>query len=319
MSELHVIFGNGAIGRAIANELLERNKKVRVVNRSGSMPNPPTGIELAAADLYDPDQVRQAAKGAAVVYQCAQPAYFEWPQKFPLLQASIIEGLTGGPAKLVLVENLYMYGDTNGKILREDLPYAAQTKKGRTRGEISRSAMEAHQQGKVRVTIGRASDYFGPWGTSSAMGDRVFTPLLKGKTAQVGGRLDVPHTFTYVPDFGKALVILGETAEKPTGRPGMSPMICPRSHKGNSSASFARRPGSSPGISTMGRFMMAIGGLFIPEAKESVEMMYEFEKPFVVDSSKFEKYVWHAATPLRVALKETAAWYRQRSKLAAYL
>ena len=311
MSELHVIFGNGAIGRAIANELLERNKKVRVVNRSGSMPNPPAGIELAAADLYDPDQVRQAAKGAAVVYQCAQPAYYEWPQKFPPLQASIIEGLTGGKAKLVLVENLYMYGDTNGKTLREDLPYAAQTKKGRTRGEISRSAMEAHQQGKVRVTIGRASDYFGPWGTSSAMGDRVFTPLLKGKTAQVGGRLDVPHTFTYVPDFGKALVILGERPEA-DGQAWHVPNDMPSITQGEFIRLFCEETGVEPRISTMGRFMMAIGGLFIPEAKESVEMMYEFEKPFVVDSSKFENTFGMRATPLRLALKETAAWYRQQ-------
>jgi len=310
MSELHVIFGSGAIGRSITNELIKRNKKVRVVNRSGNMPDPPSEVELVAADLFDPDQVRQAAKGAAVVYQCAQPAYYEWPQKFPPLQASIIEGLTGGPAKLVLVENLYMYGDTNGKILKEDLPYDAQTRKGRTRAEMSRAALEAHRQGKVRVTIGRASDYFGPWGTSSAMGDRVFPPLLKGKSAQVGGRIDVPHTFSYVPDFGKALVILGERPEA-DGQAWHAPNDIPSITQGEFIRLFCEETGVEPKISTMGKLMMAIGGLFIPEAKESVEMMYEYEKPFIVDSSKFEKAFGMKATSLPVALKETASWFRQ--------
>ncbi len=310
MSDLHVILGSGAIGRAIANELIFRNEQVRVVNRTGKMLNPPVGIDLVAADLYQPGEVRRVTKDAVIVYQCAQPAYFEWPQKFPPLQASIIEGLTGGTAKLVLVENMYMYGDTNEKVLKEDLPYAAQTRKGRTRAELSRAALEAHQQGKLRVTIGRASDYFGPWGTSSAMGDRVFPALLKGKSARVGGRLDVPHTYTYVPDFGKALVILGERGEA-DGQAWHVPNDMPSITQGEFIRLFCEEAGVEPKISTMGKFMMSIGGLFIPEARESVEMMYEFEKPFVVDSSKFEKTFGMKATPLPVALRETSAWYKQ--------
>lgn len=310
MSDLHVIFGNGAIGRAITNELICRNKQVRVVNRTGNMLNPPAGIELVAADLYHPDEVRSVTKDAVVVYQCAQPAYTEWPQKFPPLQASIIEGLTGGTAKLVLVENLYLYGDTNGNVLKEDLPYDAQTRKGRTRAELSRAALEAHSQGKVRVTIGRGSDYFGPWGTGSAMRDRVFLPLLKGKSAQVGGRLDVPHTFTYVGDFGKALVILGEKGEA-DGQAWHVPNDMPTITQGEFVRLFCEEAGVKPKISTTGKLMMSFGGLFIPEAKEIAEIMYEFEKPFVVDSSKFEKTFHMKATPLPVALRETAAWYKQ--------
>ena len=194
--------------------------------------------------------------------------------------------------------------------MKEDLPYDAQTRKGRTRAELSRAALEAHRQGKVRVTIGRASDYFGPWGTSSAMGDRVFPALIKGKSAQVGGRLDIPHTYTYVPDFGKALVVLGERPEA-DGQAWHVPNDMPTITQGEFIRLFCSEIGVEPKISTMGKFMMSIGGLFIPEAKESVEMMYEFEKPFVVDSSKFEKTFGMQATPLSVALKETAAWYKQ--------
>jgi hypothetical protein len=55
---------------------------------------------------------------------------------------------------------------------------------------------------------------------------------------------------------------------------------------------------------------MALGGLFIPEARESFEMMYEFELPFIADSNKFEKAFCMQATPIREAIKETVAWYK---------
>ena len=97
---------------------------------------------MVASDLYDPAKVREVTRGAKVVYQSTQPEYSQWPEKFPLLQKSIIDGLTGSKAKLVLVENVYMYGKMNGKPLTEDMPYKAQTRKGRVRGEISAAAFE---------------------------------------------------------------------------------------------------------------------------------------------------------------------------------
>src|SRR6185369_1347720 len=126
----------GAIGRAIAVELAGRGESVRMVNRSGKMDEIPAGVEVVASDLYDQAQVREATRGAHVVYQSAQPEYTKWPEKFPALQKSIIDGLSGGDAKLVLVENLYMYGETNGTPMTEDMPYNAHTRKGQTRAQI---------------------------------------------------------------------------------------------------------------------------------------------------------------------------------------
>src|SRR5215207_7678095 len=108
----HVVFGTGAIGRAIAMELASRGESVRMVNRSGKMDEVPAGVEVVASDLYDQTNVRDVTRGAKVVYHSAQPNYSEWTEKFPPLQKSIIEGLSGSGAKLVVVENLYMYGST---------------------------------------------------------------------------------------------------------------------------------------------------------------------------------------------------------------
>src|SRR5512145_839580 len=123
MTVNHVVLGTGAIGRAVAEELIERGESVRMVNRSGKMGEVPAGVEVVASDLYDQAKVREVTRDAKVVYQASQPPYYEWPAKFPLLQKSILDGLTGSGAKLVLIENVYMYGDTRGKPMTEGTPY----------------------------------------------------------------------------------------------------------------------------------------------------------------------------------------------------
>ena len=309
-NELHVVFGTGAIGRAIAEELVKRGESVRMVNRSGKMDEVPAGVEIVASDLYDSAQVKEVTRGAKVVYQSAQPEYTQWPEKFPSLQKSIIDGLTGSDAKLVLVENLYMYGKTNGVPMTEHLPHNAHTRKGKTRSEMSKAAFAAHRAGKVRVTAGRGSDFFGPWGLpTAAMGERTFYPMLHGKAASLIGNIDAPHTHTYISDFGKALVILGERPEA-DGQPWHVPNDNPHVTQREMLKMVAQEMGIEPKMSAMGKTMMRIGGLFIPEAKEQVEMMYEFEQPFIVDSNKFEKTFDMKATPMREAIKETVAWYR---------
>ncbi len=310
MSANHVVLGTGAIGRAIMNELIKRGESVRMVNRSGKMDEVPAGAEVVASDVFDPTKVKEVTRGAKVVYQASQPEYTEWPEKFPSLQKSIIDGLTGSNAKLVLVENLYMYGETNGKPQTEDFPHNAHTRKGKVRGEISNAAFEAHRAGKLRVTSARGSDFFGPWGLpTAAMGERTFYPLLHGKAAGLVGNVDIPHTHTYIPDFGKALVILGERDEA-DGKPWHVPNDNPKITQREMLTMIATEMGIEPKFSTMGKTMMWIGGLFIPAAKETVEMMYEFEQPFIVDSSRFETTFGMKATPMKEAIKETVAWYK---------
>jgi nucleoside-diphosphate-sugar epimerase len=313
MSELHVVFGAGPLGRSVVEELVRHGKTVRVISRSGKMAEAPQGVELAAGDLYDPAAVRDLTQGASVVYQCAQPHYWEWPHKFPPLQAAIIEGLTGTGTKLVIGENTYMYGDTNGKPLTEDLPYAATTRKGKVRAAMSEAALAAHRAGKVQVTMGRGSDFFGPWAMDSGFGDRVFYPALAGKAASFGGKLNLPHTATYIGDFGRALVVLGERDEA-LGQAWHVPSDRPQITQRQFAGLVYGETGHPVKASGMGKLMMAIGGIFIPAARETVEMMYEFEKPFVVDSSKFERAFGMKATPIVDAIKNTVAWYRAHPK-----
>ena len=311
MSINHVVLGSGAIGRAIMEELFRRGESVRMVNRSGQLDEAPAGVVVMAADLYDRAKVREVTREAKVVYQAAQPEYHEWLEKFPPFQKSIIDGLTGSEAKLVLVENTYMYGATHGTPMTEDQPHNPHTRKGKVRSELSKAALAAHQDGKMKVVIGRGSDFFGPWGLeTTTMGSRAFYPLLRGKAAEITGRADLPHTHTFTGDFGRALVILGERSEA-DGQAWHVPNDTPRITQGEIVKMFAEEAGIPVKISTKGKIYYSFGGFFIPAAKEMVEMMYEFDQPFIVDSSKFEQTFDMQATPMRQAVRETVAWYKR--------
>lgn len=143
-NELHVILGTGPLGKAVMRELVTRGKHVRMVNRSGKADGP-AGVEVVAGDAHNTDNTTQLCRSAAVVYQCAQPAYNEWPEKFPAFQAGILQGVAAANAKFIVAENLYMYGEVNGTI-SEDLPYSATTRKGRTRAQMAESLLSAPQR-----------------------------------------------------------------------------------------------------------------------------------------------------------------------------
>lgn len=310
---LHVILGTGPLGQAVARDLLRRGERVRMVNRIGqaAMAAP---VETVRGDVNDPSSVHAVTKDAAVVYQCAQPAYTAWTTQFPPMQRSIIEGVARSGATLVVAENLYMYGLVSGP-MREDTPFAATTRKGRVRAEMAEAVQAAHRAGTLRTTSGRGADFFGPGVRNSALGERVFAAALKGKTASTMGNLDLPHSYTFIDDFGAALVTLGQN-EAALGRAWHVPNAPAMTTREVLNLLFTAL-GTPPRMSGMGKLMLQLGGLFIPEARESVEMLYEFEHPFIVDSSAFERTFAQRATPLPVAIDATLHWYRSQTLAAA--
>ena len=310
MSDYHVIFGTGPLAQATMRALLKRDKKIRMINRSGKRHESiPVEVEILSGDAYDIEFTTSVTKDAVCVYQCAQPSYHEWVEKFPPLQQAILEGTATNQAKFIVAENLYMYGDTDGKLLHEELPYSAQTRKGKVRGEMSSALIEAHKAGRIRMAIARGSDFFGPGVLTSALGERTLGPLLKGKGAEVTGALDVPHTYTYISDFGEAMAILGERDEA-QGQAWHVPNA-PALTQRDLITRFFKEAGLPLKFSVIGKMMLRIGGIFVPEAREMIEMMYEFEKPFVVDASKFIKTFGDISTPYEESVPETVNWFRE--------
>ncbi len=305
-TELHVIFGTGPLGKWTMRELVKMGKTVRMVNRSGKADRLPAEVEVVASDAYDVAKNIAVTKGATSVYQCAQPAYYEWAEKFPRFQTAILDAAAKNGAKLVVGDNLYMYGDPHGQPIREDSPYQPHTKKGKVRAEMANAVLEAHRSGKVRAAIGRASNFFGP--DDHVMTDLAFRPALLGKTINQLGRTDQPHTFSYVPDFGKLLATLG-TRDEALGQIWFTPSPAAVTQKELVRLMEAEL-GHPVKVLVAGKTMMSFLGLFNPMMRETVEMMYEWTGPFVVDTSKAEKAFGWKGTPLKQAVKETLAWLK---------
>ncbi len=306
---VHVIFGTGPVGCWTARTLIDQGRTVRAVNRSGHRPGLlPAEVEIVAADLTDVDQASAAAADAAVVIQAANPPYHRWLELFPALQAGALAAAETAGARFVSIENLYMY-DASAP-MHEDARIAPASRKGALRQRMAEEVMAAHQRGAVRATALRSSDYYGPGVTDSAWGSRVFEPLLASKPAQVTGVLDTPHAVAYIEDVGRAAAELA-VRDEALGRVWIAPHA-PAHTARQMVALAAEAAGVEPKARGMGTLMMRIGGLFIPEARASVEMMYQFVAPFEVDSGRIERELGLAPTPLQEGLARTVAWYRAR-------
>ena len=123
-----------------------------------------------------------------------------------------MEGAAAAGAKLVAVENLYMYGPTGGRTLTRTAP-SRQHPQGRG---PSQDVPGAHGGRRKRQGAGGHRTSIGLLRAARARVGRRragFRPRRKQGKAQVAGDPDQPHTYTYAPDIGKGLVVLGEHEE----------------------------------------------------------------------------------------------------------
>jgi nucleoside-diphosphate-sugar epimerase len=304
----HVVLGAGPVGRAIVASLVERGIDAMLVSRSGTeVP----GARPVALSILNTERLTEVVSGADVVYQASQPEYHRWPEEFPAMQDSVVHAVRDTDTVLVSVENLYGYGPVEGPI-SENCPLVATGRKGKVRAEMWRTLETESQTGRLKTTAGRAADFFGPFVEGSAVGNRYFPPLIAGKKAEVIGDLEALHSYTFVRDFGEALVRLG-LDERSLGRAWHVPNAATVTNRRflEIAAGIA---GVEPRSKKLGRTMMRIGGLFVSAARELPETLYEFEKDFVVDHSDYASTFGDHATPLEKSLAETIDWFRLRVK-----
>lgn len=181
-SPLQIVFGGtGRAGRAVVEALLARNAHVRIVNRSGHA-DVSGEIEVVAADLFDRESTLAAATGAEVVYNCSNPVRYSteaWASDFPRLWDNVTAAAVHTGARLIVADNIYMYGPTKGPIT-EATPYRPTSAKGRIRAQMAERLLAAHARGEVQVAIGRAGDFYGPH--CEFVSDTYFRPALAGQT-----------------------------------------------------------------------------------------------------------------------------------------
>jgi nucleoside-diphosphate-sugar epimerase len=303
----HVVFGTGPAGRAVAEALLDHGAAVRMVNRSGTPAL--TGVETVGGDATDVDFARSAAAGADAVYFCLNaPHYDRWTEEFPPLQRAVLGAAVAADAKLVVLENLYLYGPSSAP-LRETTPVHPTSAKSQTRAAMSAELLAAHQRGEVRVVIGRASDFVGPGVRDSALGERLFAAALAGKRAQTMGRPDTLHTYSYVPDVGRNLVLLGGLDDA-YGRTWHLPNPETLTTRQIVLDVYAAAGSSRTALTALKRPALRALGLFNRDVRELLHTYYQFDAPFVVDDSAFRDAFGGHTTSWGDIVTRTVDWYR---------
>ncbi|GAA2136391.1 NAD-dependent epimerase/dehydratase family protein [Kitasatospora kazusensis] len=309
----HLVIGFGPAGAATARLLAAQGKAVRVVTTSGRSPEP--GIEHIALDAADGARLTEVAQGAAAIHSCAAPPYHRWASGWPPLVSAACAAAEASGAVLVMLGNLYGYGPVDGP-MTEELPLAATGPKGRVRAAGWEQARQLHEQGRIRAVEVRASDFFGPGVTDGGhLAARVVPWLLRGKPVSTIGDPDAPHSWSYLPDVARALAeVAGE--ERAWGRAWHLP-TGPALSTREMADRLAARAGTGPvAVRRLSPAVLGAASLFSPLIRELKEIRYQFDRPFVVDSSAYEAAFTVRATPVDEQVAATVDWWRARAATA---
>jgi nucleoside-diphosphate-sugar epimerase len=298
---LPVVVGAGPVGSAIARLLADREDQVRLVTRSGSGPEHP-GIDRQKADATDPEALARLTDGASVLYHCAQPAYHRWLTEFPPLSAAILRAAEKTGAVLISAGNLYGYGLVTGPIT-ENLPVRPNSRKGRVRAGLWAAQLAAHTAGQVRTAEVRGSDYLGA-GAQTIFTIMVLPAVLKGRRALAPADLDAPHSWTYTGDMARTMIAVGAD-ESAWGRAWHAPTPPPVPVR-TLAARAAQLAGAVPArIGRMPAPLLRLAAFVSPGAREIPEMRYQFDRPFVLDSTAAQQAFNLAPVSTDQALSET--------------
>jgi nucleoside-diphosphate-sugar epimerase len=308
MSKLFVVTGAGPVGWTVAEQLAERGHRVRIVTRSGTGPEHPL-VERMAGDAKDHARLTAVFMGSQAVFHCIHGSAYRastWQAELPSAEQAVLKAAEEAGAVVVFPESLYSYSQPD-QLMTESSP---RTATGGKRG-IRTHLLQARTEAKARTVSVVAGDFFGPRVRLAHAGERMVPAILAGKKLRVVGSADHPHSFTYIGDLARAMIA---AAEMPTARNDVwhaptGPALTQR----QLAQAFAQAAGQEAplGVGVLPGWMLRAAGMLSADARELAETLYQFERPFVMDSSASEAALGLSPTPLAEAAASTIGWWRQ--------
>lgn len=283
-----ILGSGGAIGSLLAKELQQYTNRIRLVARHPKKINDTD--ELLTADLTDAAAVLMAVEGSDVVYLCAGLTYklAIWQQQWPIIMQNCISACLQHHAKLVFIDNVYMYGKDAIPHMTEDSELDPPSQKGKLRLQIANMLMDAVANKNLQALIARSADFYGPGVNTSVLKISVFDNFKKGKKAMWLVDAGKIHSFTYTPDIAKATALLGNTPDA-YGQVWHLPTSAEKLTGEQFIQMIAKEMQVKPAYSTLSKFMLGVLSLFMPMLRELKEMQYQNDRDYFFDSSKFNK------------------------------
>ncbi len=310
------VVGYGALGREIVTQLLAAGREVLVVQRSRPR-DLPLGAGFVSADIMDPAAITAATAGAEAIVCALGLPYFAdlWEKGWPLAMTNLLAAAEANGARLVFADNLYLYGPQN-QPLTEDLPPVDYGRKPKARAEVTRLWQAAHRAGRVQTVAVRSPDFYGPGVVQSALGVASLQALAEGKTARLLGNADLPHDVAHVHDYARAVITLLDAPEDAYGQAWHVPTAPTRTLRQHLQIA-ADALGVPLKLSMLPNWVAQPLGLFIPFVREGIEMQFLFDRPYIVDASKFRARFWSDVVPFETGLAATALSFRAAATLPA--
>ncbi|MCU1335671.1 MAG: hypothetical protein JWO19_1252 [Bryobacterales bacterium] len=304
-----ILGAGGAIGNELLKELSARNEPIRLVSRN---PKPVQGVaEVVAADLSNLDDTVKAVSGSRVAFLVVGLKYDLklWREMWPRIMSNAIEAAKRSNARLVFLDNVYMYGKVDGP-MTEETPFRPCSKKGEVRAEIATMLLNEIKAGNTTALIARAGDFYGPRVQTAIPTVMVFDKFAKGAKANWLVNDSVKHSFTFTPDVGKSLVLLAET-ETAWNQSWHVPSA-PDPPTGKELIELAAKEfGTQPKYRVLTKPIIWAAGWFDSTIRELYEMLYQYDVDYVFDSTKFAKAFAFKATSYADGVRRCAQAYRQ--------
>jgi len=233
--------------------------------------------------------VDKAVDGSEIVYLVVGLDYNVnvWEERWPKLMRATIDACIKHKSRLVFFDNVYMYDIHSIHHMTEKSAINPPSRKGAVRKQIAQMLMDEVRTGRMMALIARSADFYGPASMKTFVNEVIINNFKKGRSASWFMSADKLHSFTFTPDATKATALLGNTNDAynqvwhlPT---------CKDTLTGRQFIQlFAREMNAIGKVSVIPLWFIKILGLFIPLMKEMPEMMYQYDRDYFFDSSKFE-------------------------------
>jgi nucleoside-diphosphate-sugar epimerase len=302
MTQQITVFGYGAVGQPIVDQLVARGDRVRVATRRRPA-NLSAGVEHMPCDVLVAGDIRAALEGSS---QAVMAVGFEydsrvWRTVWPRAMANMVEGCAAAEARLVFIDNLYQLGpQTTART--EDMPLGTIGEKPVILAEVTRIWQAARN--RVRVAALRCTDFYGPGVTVSHLGALAIGEVAKGKPAQLLVPADTAHDFAYVPDIARAAVILLDAPNEDFGQVWNMPCAPTRTPRALLTMAAATL-GQTLRVWGVPLMLLRPLGLVYRFAREVADVGFTWDRAYVVDGGKFGRRFGFAATSFEIGVPAT--------------
>ena len=303
-----ILGANGPIGRLLAAQLTKYTSAIRLVSHNPQKVNEKD--ELISVDLTKPGAVDRAVEGSDIVYLTVGFDYNlkVWENNWPTLMRDTIDACIKHHSKLVFFDNVYVYDQDEIPHMTEMSRINPPSRKGEIRKEIADLLLATAREGKIEALIARCADYYGTESRKSLATELILKNLSSGKSAQWFIDSSKVHSFTYAPDAARATALLGNTSDA-YGQVWHLPTENARITVSEFTGMIANELKVKPRIRVIPLFIIRMMGLFMPVMKEIPEMVYQYDRDYFFDSSKFVKRFGINATPYQEGIKEMCRAY----------